>query len=310
MATTTTQRTDSASGTIRHGSETSYPAPKSGIGLWIFAGLMIVGIPGAGLIFKPELFGLSSSEETSAGLTHTVKRGGFMITIKEDGNVESAENVVVKCQIAGGTTILWIVEDGKIVEKGEELVRLDQSQLDDQLNSQTIVYEKAMATKIQTEEDYETAVISVKEYKDGLYQIELQDAEANIIIAMENLRSSENLLKHTTRMARKGFATQLQLEADQFGVKRANIELESANLAKKTLTEYTYAKTLKSLEASRDAAAARKRSELAAFKLETVRKDRLEAQLKNCIVVAPQSGMVVYANSTSRRSSPAPQIEE
>jgi HlyD family secretion protein len=311
MATTTTQRTDSASGTIRPDSETSHSAPKSGSGLWIFSGLMIVGILGAVLIFNPELYGWTSSEETTGGLTHTVKQGGFMITIKEDGNVESAQNVEVKCQIAGGTTILWIVEDGKIVEKGEELVRLDQSQLDDQLNSQTIVYEKAMATKIQTEEDYETAVISVKEYKEGLYQKDLQDAAANTIIAMQNLSSSESLLKYTTDMARKGFATQQQLEADRFGVKRAELELESANLAKKTLTEFTYAKMLKGLEAVRDASEAHKRSDQAAFNLEKVRKDRLEAQLKYCIVTAPQSGMVVYANNMSRRSStPQAQIEE
>ena len=273
-------------------------------------GVLFVGLIGGGFVLVPQLVSLTNSEETSGALTHTVKQGGFMITILEDGNVESAQNVEVKCLIAGGATILWIVEDGKIVEKGEVLVRLDQSLLEDQLNSQTILFEKAMATKIQAEEDYETAVISVKEYRDGLYLKELQDAKALIVIAMENLRSSENLLKHTTRMARKGFATQLQLEADQFGVQRANIELESAKMAKKTLTEFTYAKMLKSLEAVRDATNARKRSEQTAFKLEEVRKERLEDALKYCIVTAPQPGMVVYANSTSRRSSPVPQIEE
>jgi multidrug efflux pump subunit AcrA (membrane-fusion protein) len=277
----------------------------------LFFGLLFVGLVGGGFVLVPQLVSLTNSDESLGALTHVVKRGGFMITIKEDGNVESAQNVEVKCQIAGGATILWIVEDGKIVEKGEELVRLDQSQLDDQLNSQTIVYERAMATKIQAEEDFETAVISVLEYKEGLYKKELQDTEALIIIARENLSSSENLLKHTTRMARKGFATQLQLRADQFGVQRANLELQSANLSKKTLTDYTYAKMLKSLEATRDAAEARKRSELAAFNLEKVRKDRLEDQLKYCIVTAPQSGMVVYANNMSRRSSSTQaQIEE
>jgi HlyD family secretion protein len=311
MATTTNQRTDSASGTFRHDSETPHSTSERSFGIRIVGILIAVGILGAGFFYRAQIFGSASSEGTSGAETHTIKQGGFMITIKEDGNVESAQNVEVKCQIAGGATILWIVEDGKIVKKGEELVRLDQSQLEDQLNSQTIVYEKAMATKIQTEEDYETAVISVKEYKDGTYQKELQDAAANIIIAKENLSSSKNLLKFTKRMARKGFATQLQLEADQFGVERANLELESANLAKKTLTEYTYEKTLKGLEAARDAAEAKKRSEQAAFNLEKVRKERLESHLKYCIVTAPQSGMVVYANNMSRRgSTPQAQIEE
>ena len=300
MATTVEQITDSVSKTTRSVGQRRF-----------FFGLLFVGLFVGGFYLVPQLFDLTSSDGIGGELTHTVRHGGFMITIKEDGNVESAQNVEVKCQIAGGATILWIVEDGKIVEKGEKLVELDRSLIDDQLNSQKIVYERAMATKIQAEEDYETAVISVKEYKEGLYQIDLQVALANIVIAKENLSSSENLLTFTKQMARKGFSTQLQLAADTFGVERANLDLEAANLAKKTLLEFTYAKTLKGLEATRDASRARKRSEDAAFKLEEDRKERLESQLKFCLVIAPQSGMVVYANNMSRRSAtPQAQIEE
>ena len=43
------------------------------------------------------------------------------------------------------------------------------------------------------------------------------------------------------------------------------------------------------------------RSDAAAFALEETRLRRFEAQLANCKMVAPQSGMVVYANDRNGR---------
>src|SRR5262245_48645617 len=64
----------------------------------------------------------------------------MLITVAEDGNVESANNVDVKCEVGGGGTSIWIVEDAKRVEEGDVIVRLDQSTIEDQLNAQKILY--------------------------------------------------------------------------------------------------------------------------------------------------------------------------
>src|SRR6266481_1665601 len=74
-----------------------------------------------------------------------------------------SSNIEVKCRVAGGSTILWIVDDGKIVEEGEEIVRLDTSAIDDKLNSQRITYEKALATFIQARGEVEAAKVAVQE---------------------------------------------------------------------------------------------------------------------------------------------------
>ena len=63
------------------------------------------------------------------------------------------------------------------------------------------------------------------------------------------------------------------------------------------------------LAAVRDTADARKRAEQAAFDLEKVRLERLKEQLQYGVITAPQAGMIVYANSNSRRSTEV-QIEE
>jgi RND family efflux transporter MFP subunit len=266
--------------------------------------MAVLGVIGtAGVYSWPHLTGLGSAKAQENWITEPAVKQRLVITVSEDGNIESAANVDVKCEILGGSTILWIVGDGKQVEEGEEIVRLDESAIDTQLNTQKIAAEKALALKIQAEQDYEAAKIAVEEYEKGLFVMEEQTLGANVKIAMENLRGAENLLNHTQVMFRKGFVTKQQLEADQFGVQRSELELKSAQTALKNLQEFTKLKMLTQLKAARDAAEARKRSEEAAWNLEVSNLKKLEAQKALCVIKAPQAGMVIHANERDRRST-------
>lgn len=296
----------------------SGPQSKKSRGMGKFAVLgmaaMAVFLLGSTIVFFPGMVGYGSGSDASDASTQRVSRGRLLVTVTEDGNLESASNVEVRCQVAGGGTIIWIIPDGSMVEAGQELVRLDQSAIEDQLNTQKIAYEKAVETKIQADEDFAAASIAVKEYDLGTYLKDLQSAESQIKIAMENMRSAENTLSHTERMYRKGFVTALQLDADKFSVERAKLDLDAAQIAKKVLQDFTRAKTLKGLQATRDAAEARTRSEQAALNLEKAKLDRLQNQLKYSVIKAPQKGMVIYANENSGRrglfSSQSSNIEE
>jgi HlyD family secretion protein len=269
------------------------------VGWGIALAVLVLG--GGGVLFLTGVVGYGGSDDSAQMTAQKVGRGRLLVTVTEDGNLESASNVEVRCQVAGGGTIIWIIPDGSMVEAGQELVRLDQSVIEDQLNTQKISYEKAVATKIQADEDYAAASISVKEYEEGTYLKDLQSAESQIKVAMENMRSAENTLSHTERMFRKGFVTSLQLEADKFAVERAHLDLDAAQTAKKVLEQFTKPKTLKGLQATRDAADARRRSEQAAVNLEKDKLDRLQNQLKYSVIKAPQRGMVIYANEMSGR---------
>src|SRR5262249_29539821 len=153
----------------------------------------------------------------------------------------------------------------------------------------------------QAEKTFSSAEIAVQEYLEETYVKELQLVEAQITIAMENLRSAENSLVHAERMARKGYVTPLQRDAQAFAVQRSKLDLDTAQTAKTVLQKFTKAKMLKDLEAARDTAEAQMRSETAAFELEEARLKRLQAMLLNCTITAPQDGMVVYANESSSR---------
>ncbi len=288
------------------------PPTGSAWGRRVAIAVVVLGIVAGGAYGAARyLAGIAKKEDTQM-LTAAVERGNLLVTVTEDGNLESAVNIDIKCEVAGGSSILWIVEDGKEVKKGEKLVELDSSALEESINQQRIAYEKAKAAKIQAEKDYAAAKLAVEEYLQGTFVQQLQDQEAQITIALENLRSAQNTLDHAERMFRKGYISALDLESQQFAVKRAQLDLDSARKAKEVLEKYTKVKTVQALESKRDSAQAQMRSEAASFALEESRLQRLEAQLKHCVITAPADGMVVYANDQrSRFGGPSqPQIEE
>ncbi len=99
-----------------------------GVAVWAIAALF-----GAPVWFPSIKRWMGKADESSGALVFTVQPQRLLITVTEDGNVESANNVDVKCEVAGGSTILWIINDGKLVNKGDEIVRLDRSTIEDQL---------------------------------------------------------------------------------------------------------------------------------------------------------------------------------
>ena len=154
------------------------------------------------------------------------------------------------------------------------MVRLDASNLEDQLNTQTMAFEKANASSIQATEDYEASILAVAEYEEGTFVEELKKAEAEIRITQENLRSAQNVFQYTKKMVRKGFATTLQREADEFAVERSQLDLEAAETRRDVLVRFTKEKTRKDLSAKREASAAQARSDNAALELEISKKAR------------------------------------
>ncbi len=302
----------SPAGPIPSESKAVPPARSGGGGWWIglsIGTVVLIGIVIGAVFWMRSVMGNTDKEKLKL---FTVAKGPLLVTVTEDGNLESAQNVEIKSRVEGTTTILKIVEDGSRVKKGDVLVELDSAQLEEQITQQRIAVNRAEATMVQAEKDLQVAIISKQEYAEGTFRQQLQDAEAQITIALENLRTAENTLAHTERMFRKGYVSKLQLESQQFAVKTAKLNLASAETAKEVLVKYTKPKMLEDLQAQIDAARTRASSEKEAYELELAKLKRLEEQLKHCTITAPQDGMVVYANERSGRfgSQQGVQIEE
>jgi RND family efflux transporter MFP subunit len=243
-------------------------------------------------------------------LTEEARNADLIVSIAEDGTLESAHNTDIKCEVQGGSTILWIIPDGTDVKQGDELVRLDSAPIQEKIDLQRIAYEKAKALMIEAEKTFESAKISVQEYIEGMFVQQLQTLKVAATVAKENLESARNTLQFTNRMHRKGYVTTLQRDAQAFAVERAQLDLGVAETAITVLEKFTKPKTLVGLESVRDSSEAKMASEKAAFDLESDRLKKLEVELEKCVIRAPADGMVVYNNQESGRRSEAAIIEE
>lgn len=317
MSTTTRedkQHTAKFAAIVQSTSTASDPAPPVRRRRRIPRWLLLTGISAVAAVVAYYALGssfTSTSSTTGRVLTERARRMDMIVSIAEDGTLESAHNQDIKCEVQGGSTILWIIPDGTEVHKGDELVRLDSAGIKEKIDLQRITYEKAKALKIEAEKTYESNKIAVQEYIEGMFVQNLQTLKVAATVAKENLESSRNSLQFTNRMHRKGYVTTLQRDAQAFAVQRAQLDLDVAEKAIEVLEKFTKPKTVVGLESLRDSAEAKMASEESAFRLEEDRLKRLEVELEKCVITAPADGMVVYANqSEGRRNTETAGVEE
>jgi multidrug efflux pump subunit AcrA (membrane-fusion protein) len=257
---------------------------------------------------------LSLSSQDTGPMMHTVALGDFVHDITERGNVESASNVDIRCEVESrgsqGTMILELIEEGTYVKPGDILCKLDSSSLEQEMVQQQIICNTSEAAVIQARNNYETAEIAKDEYLNGTYVENVQGVEGNIFVAEENMRRAEQTLAYTEKLFARGYVTQLAVDADDFSVKDAEQKLAEARTKKMVLEDYTRKKMLKQLEADIKTTKAKLESEEHSHTLDEEKLADVTAQVEKCTVVAPDYGQVVYANVTDRRGGSETIIEE
>lgn len=100
---------------------------RRGKAQWI-ALAVIIGLGGTAVAYR-YMYGSSQTISVTEMITDTVRRGPFDHIVLEDGEIESSENQEVICQVksraGSGTPILWVIDEGTYVKKGDKLVELD-----------------------------------------------------------------------------------------------------------------------------------------------------------------------------------------
>lgn len=277
----------------------------------------LVAIPvvlAAGALAWSMLPRLSWRSKESGPLLHTVQKGEFLHDVTERGEVLSASNVEVRCEVqsrnSGGTTILEVIPEGTYVEEGTVLVKLDSSALKTEETQQQIVCNTSEAAVIQARNVYETAKISKQEYLEGKYLQEKQTIEGEILVAKEDERRAKQFLDYSRMLFGKGYVTSLQLEADEFACQKAEMARKTAETKLKVLEEFTKAKMLTQLDADIKTAEAKLRSEEHSHQLDLDKLALIRSQIEKCIIKAPCAGQVVYANNTDRMGGTEILIQE
>ena len=300
---------------------------------WFLRALLLLGL--AALVW----FIAAGSESDDANLAvegQAVRRGPLRIAIVERGNLQAADAVVLKNEVEGRTTILYLIEEGTIVEKGDLVCELDTSELEERRVSQEIVVQNREASHVKAKQNYaiqESENVSniqrserelrfskmdLAKYLEGDYPQQLQEKEEAIILSQEELQRAAQDLEWSERLAEKGFLENTQLEADRLGKRRSEIQLNQNTRAIELLKTYENPRRVDELEANVAESGreldrinlqakarivdydAEVRTSEAQLNLEREKLARIDRQIEKAKLYAPSAGMIVYWQEESR----------
>jgi len=298
---------------------------------WIFKGVLA-------LVFGALVFGVwhrfsGSPEPLSQEAVYVVTSGPLVIDVVESGTIKARDQLIIKNEVEGKTSILYLIPEGTQVKKGDLLVELDASALMDARIDQEIKVQNARAAFVnatenlavvenQAKSDLELAELTLefarqdlKKYTDGEFPNALQKARAEITLAEEELARARERLEWSRTLYAEKFISQTELAADELAEKKKALDLSLAKNNLDLLVNYTNQRDLAqrksdvsqaemALERTRRKAradvvqaGADLKAREAEFQRQNDRLDKILTQLEKTRIVSPADGLVIYATS-------------
>jgi len=267
------------------------------------------------------------------GPTFTVKHGELTISFVESGTIKARDQTIIKNEVEGRTSITYIIPEGNRVKKGDLLMELDVSSLQDQKIDREIAVQNGEAAFIgakeslavvenQAKSDVDLATLTLdfakqdlEKYIRGEYPYEVDKANANITLAEEELTRADDTLKWSEKLFSQSYISKTELQADELSKNKNQLNVELAKKSKELLNEYTYKRNLAKLQSDvnqaemamertkrkANADVIQAQAELKAKESEFGRqKDKLAKvvdQIAKTKIYAPADGLVIYATS-------------
>jgi HlyD family secretion protein len=275
---------------------------------WWRRGLLAIGAIGVVVAAATLIPDATSSGEIGPKLTHTIKRGDLVVTVTERGTLESSENAEVKCEVRGQSTVIWVIEGGSVVESGDELVRLDTLRIENAVNERTKYALWSRSGAERSRANVARAELAISEYLEGRYRSQLMTMEKDLAIAESDLRTRRNMSAHATRMAERGYISDLEAEEKAFRVTQAELNVEVRNTEIGALKDFSKEMEMETLRGDLKAAKADLAASEERAKQDAVRRDEALEEFELCVIKAETGGLVIHPSAAKWKT--APEIEE
>ena len=299
--------------------------------IFLVLAVLIVGVAA--------VFALRGRRDARAGAAEvfaTVRRGPLVISLRESGEIKPSEQIKIKSEVEGRTTILSIVPEGTRVKKGDLLVELDTSSLEESRVNQEITVQNAEAAFIEARENLEVvrnqskadvelaelkfqfAKEDLDKYEKGEYPNTLDDQTGAVTLAEEELERARDTLEWSRKLHDEKYLSDAELRSDELSFKSKELSLKAARGKLDLLKNYTYKRQIAQLQSdlsqaemtldrtrrTANANIVQAEAKLSARELEFTRqKDKLEKyrdQIAKARIVAPMDGLVIYATTNQR----------
>ena len=265
-----------------------------------------------------------------------VRKGPLTINVTESGTIQAREQVILKNEVEGRTTIIYLVEEGARVKVGDLLVELDASSLQDSQIQQQIQAQNAEADFIQAREnlevvksqaesdvsraklDFQFAEEDLQKYLEGEYPTQLKKMEADITLKREQLERAKQKMEWSGKLFTEKYISKTEYEGDKLSAQSADLQFQLAQDALDLFKEYTHERQLTELKADVEQkkmaldrverkakadvvqAEARLKARESEYNRQKDRLEKNEEQISKTKITAPINGMVVYATSARR----------
>lgn len=242
--------------------------------------------------------------EREGVLTHQVQRGDLVVSVMEQGTVESSNNTEIKCRVRGRSTVIEVIEGGTIVEPGDVLVKLDTKRLEDEIGKATTDAHTAKADLERTKADVANAEIAIDAYLEGSYLTQLNSLEKQLAKAQADYEKARVEMGHAEAIFRQGYANQFDVESKRFALEQAELNLKVRQTAINVLNNYTKEMRLETLRGNLRAGKAKLQADIAGLAMDEGRRDRVIEELKYCVIRAKRGGLVIRPSAEAWKGQP------
>jgi HlyD family secretion protein len=282
-----TTRTDTSAWKANGSQRPSRKRPRT----LLILGLGLIAILVAVMALQPTL---SATSVSNSAITYEVTRGDLLVTITEQGSLESSNNTEIKSKVRGFNTVTWVIPSGTVVKPGDELVRLDTKVLEENLSLSKTNVHKSRASLAKTSTGLATAKIAIRAYKEGQYLTQLKELEKLVAVSDSNLIASQKMLFRVERLFKRGFVTELEVQSQSLTVEQAQLELLVNRTKLDVLKRYKRAMELETRQGEVTAGESYVKRDEAELAMNISRRTRAEEELANCVIKASRGGLVIY----------------
>ncbi len=192
---------------------------------------------------------------------------------------------LVRLESKDHKSISTIVPNGSIVKKGDIICVLDSLILKDELVNQKVTTYNTKRTHRIAQVAREIAELSLVEFEEGGFRIQLAEAESALVKAEADLALAEAAAAKSTSDNEKKRSELLR---------PARVALDLAQTRKLVLRDFTKVRRIKELQLAVDNARLDELAAMATFELEAEKEKQLEREIQPFAIIAPRDGKLAY----------------
>ena len=190
---------------------------------WIIVGAIALVVIAVGAIGATRMnFSFGQNKKKTEDKQEIVRRGEFLVRVRESGNLRSFLEVDVRSNVEGEIVEIF-VDEGDVVKMGDPLLRIDDEQILEQ-RKQAEANRDARSAELQRAELQ--IQITEKQQESGLAQAHNSVSMAQATLDSFVATTRQRITEAETQVA----TTKNSLTQDQIALRQAKIALEQANL--------------------------------------------------------------------------------